>query len=209
MRTLLGVFALLMVLAEGCAYTTATISPPPAAQIAKPSVVGKGREITLIVPFTDQRPQPRRCGMKKNGSNSDTADVRCSVAATDWVSDSLARGLTAAGYKVLVGSPSSRVVGARIEAMLLQFFFEPVIGAFSVTCETDLAVRLTVTLPSGVTADRTFYQKGSHDVMLVTDGDIQRAATTATRLSVSAMVDAITALLDRYPETAAAYGVQQ
>jgi hypothetical protein len=159
---------------SGCALTDVTVHPPAPGQVAAQSGVGRGREVVVMAPFADYRPVRDRCGMKKNGYNTDSADVHCAVQPTDWVTHALVDGLAASGFRVLVNQAGST--------------------------EADIAVTLRMSTPSGLAAERVFYFKGREPTMFGTDDTFDDAAKNATREAVAGMVAAIVQLLDRYPQ---------
>lgn len=192
---------LLLSLTQGCALTNVTVNPTDAPPRGIASTVGRGREIALVNSFEDKRSDPERCGMKKNGYNMDTADVICSLPPPRWLADSLARGLTAAGF-VVTGSPSPSPTAARLDGDVLQFFVEPAMGVFRGAIEADVSVHLRLTTPTGLAAERTFYFKRCIGSSFALDSDFQDAASRANELAVNGMVAAIVSLLDRYPNAA-------
>jgi hypothetical protein len=64
--------------------------------------------------------------------------------------------------------------------------------------EADISVKLVVSTPSGLRAERVFYVKGVEDSFTAAEYNFQAAAVTATQQAVDAMVRAIASLLDRY-----------
>jgi hypothetical protein len=184
----------------GCALTDVTVHPPAPGQVVAPSGIGRGRELVVMAPFVDLRAARDRCGMKKNGYNTDSADVHCAVQPTDWVTQALVDGLAASGFRVLVNQAGSTPATPRIDGQLVQFFVEPKIDPFTVTPEADIAVTLHMSTPSGLSAERVFYFKGREPAMFGTDDTFDDAAKNATREAVAGMVAAIVELLDRYPQ---------
>ncbi len=193
----------LLVAPAGCAFTDITVHPPQGANIVAPSNVGRGREIVVAMPFTDARENRDRCGMKKNGYNSDTADVHCAVPPTEWVARALADGLASSGFRVLLDQPGTSPSTPRINGDVIQFFVEPKIDALTFVPEADIAVTLHVTSPTGLVADREFYFKAGEDTFFGTDDTFQDSVDAATKKAVAAMIGAITELLDRYPQLGA------
>jgi len=184
---------------SGCAFSDVTIEPPRASPPIRS--LGRGREIALVTAFDDRRPQPERCGMQKNGYNMDTADVNCTLPPPKWLSDALARGLQNAGF-VVTAAPSPSPTAARVEGDVLQFFVEPKLGFFTFTPEADIAVRLKVSTPSGLRAERVFYFKSEEVSFVGLEYNFQAAADVSTSQAVIGMVQAIAGLLDRYPGAA-------
>ena len=196
----------------GCAFANVDVRPPDSVAATTPTASGpgRGREIILASPFADARPDPSRCGMQKNGYNADTADVHCTEVPGTWLADALAAELARNGYKPLRGDavpgPSSVVVRGTV----LEMFFEPVDHFWTRSVEGDTSVKLVVTSPNGLSAERTFYVKGHARGIASTEGKFQESADDATQQIARGMVQALTELLDRYPELAKpqAHGAQ-
>jgi hypothetical protein len=180
-----------------------TVQPPHPGQVLEPSNLGRGREVVVDAPFADARQLPERCGMKKNGYNTDSADVHCSVRPSEWMTAALIDGLAASGFRVLVNDRGAAPSSPRIDGQLVQFFVEPKLDVFAFTPEADIAVTLHVSTPSGLSADRVFYFKGGETRYIGTDDTFQDAVEASTRSAVSGMVGAIAQLLDRYPQLGA------
>lgn len=193
---------ILFLLTGGCAFVDLTVTPA-LDTFAQPSTVGRGREIVLQMPFEDQRPLPGRCGMQKNGYNMDTATVRCSVPPPRWLSEALRVGLLTAGFRVHVNKGPQHASSVRVDGTVLQFFVEPDLGFLTFTPEADISVKLVLTSPSGLRAERVFYVKGTETSLVGTESNFQKAVDSSTRQAVKAMVSAIASLLDRYPQLGA------
>lgn len=192
-------------LSAGCAFATVDVHAPTGSNM--PTLVaggpGHGREVILVAPFGDARPQRARCGMQKNGYQMDTADVRCVDEPGRWLADAFAQRLASEGYRVLrsdaVPGPSTVVVRGEVRRL----FLEPTDLFFTRTVEGDFSAHLTVSSLSGLKADRTFYVKGSETDIASTEGIFQSAADDATVKIANAMTVALTELLDRFPEVGA------
>jgi hypothetical protein len=193
---------------QGCAFIDVSIQPPPGPPSGLSSTRGRGREIALVTAFEDNRPDTSRCGMQKNGYNSDTANVNCKVPPGRWLANALAQGLSASGF-VVTASPSPSPTAVRVGGDVVQFFVEPKLSAFTASPEADISVRLRVTSPSGLSADRLFYFKAEEVSMASTEDNFQLAADSATAQAVRVMVAAIADLLDRYPQVGAPTPVDQ
>lgn len=189
--------AILALLVSGCALTDVTVQPPPPFQVAAGSQRGQGREVVVVRPFQDARPETR-CGMKKNAYNSDTASVLCTRPAS-MIADLLAYHLSLAGFRVLrdrkAASPSAIVLTGALE----QLFVEPKNNYFSVEIETDVGLKLWATTTSGLWAQRRFYVKGTEASMFVSDEDLQRSFDAGVRQLVISAVGAVADLAEHFP----------
>lgn len=193
----------LLLFTGGCAFVDLNVAPPDAGALAQSSSLGRGREIILEAPFADQRPLPARCGMQKNGYNMDTANVNCTVSPPAWLSKALEQGLVSAGFRVRGKDNEQSPSAVHVEGAVLQFFVEPDVGFTTFTPEADISVKLVVTSASGLRAERVFYVKGIEESLVGSEENFQKAATGGTQQIVSAMVNAIAGLLDRYPQLGA------
>ena len=183
----------------GCAFTNVPLDMPVSG-LATPIRGGNGRKVVVVKPFADQRQQPKRCGMQKNGYNQDTADAVCRIAPEEWIAGLLADELRATGFTVLPSADGAPGDVVTIEGTLLQLFVEPIAGMFSVSCEADLQVRLLVTSKSGLRATRTFFAKGLWKGFSGVTGPFQISLKRATDEMLEEMVTAVVELLDHYPQ---------
>lgn len=184
----------------GCAFVNLDVTPPSAAVFTDAPNLGQGREVVVDMPFADRRGFSARCGMQKNGYNMDTADVNCLVPPPQWVAGALEQGLTAAKFRVLhPGDPIGPNV-VRIQGAVTQFFVEPDIGAFTVSPEADVGVKLIVTSGSGLRAERVFYVKGMDTTLMATESNFQHASEDATVQIVRLMVESLSKLMNQYPQ---------
>jgi hypothetical protein len=183
---------------QGCVYSSVRLRPPSPQDLRQPPTLGKGREIALISPFFDERPSTYRCGMRKNGYNTDTADVMCLLPPAKWLANALSQGLTSAGFRVSTGRNSQSPSAVIVQGVVLQFFVEPYLSFFTISPEADISVKLVVSTPSGLRAERVFYVKGVEVSFTAAEYNFQAAAESATQQAVDAMVRAIASLLDRY-----------
>lgn len=191
--------ALCLLLFGACAITNVTIAPPPQEASVGHLSSRSERTLNLVVPLEDGRVSPHRCGIKKNTWNMHTATVFCSQQPNQWLGDLLAAKLRESGFNVLVrASPDPGTM--TIEGKLLQFFVEPKMGAFTVSTEADIHIRLVVTSASGLVATRDFFVKGEKTSLGAFDGDFQAASDDAARHIVQRMTEAIVELLDRAPQ---------
>lgn len=184
----------------GCAFINLDVTPPGPNVFSDAPNLGRGREVLIDMPFADRRGFPARCGMQKNSYNMDTADVNCLVSPPQWVAQALEQGLTTAKFRVLhPGDPIGPNV-VRIQGAVTQFFVEPDIGAFTVSPEADVGVKLIVTSGSGLRAERVFYVKGTDTSLMATESNFQHASDDATVQIVRLMVESLSKLMNQYPQ---------
>ncbi|MDB4982244.1 MAG: exported protein of unknown function [Myxococcales bacterium] len=197
LRRIAGVFGTGLIVA-GCAISDVTLMPTLPASVATGSRRGEGREILVFRPFVNQRPQAR-CGMKKNGYNTESASILCGRDPAFTLADLLVGELAAAGFKVIQdprsASPSTLVLTGALE----QAFLEPKANFSYVTFETDIALHLTVQNAAGLVAQRRFYVKGEEATYFASEDDMQRSFDSAARQLVTNVVGAVANLADRFP----------
>lgn len=184
---------------SGCAFTDVSLRAPEVSEVAR-KCTGTRPLITLVTPFEDNRPQKKRCGMKKNSYDMETADVFCGAEPSRYLAGLLAAELDKAGFDVQYKAASASSEGLHLEGQLLQFFVEPVIGAFTANPEADVYVKLSATSASGLKAERDFYVKWEETSLAATDDNIQIAADKATSGVVINMAHAVQELVERFPE---------
>jgi len=185
--------------ATGCAFTNVPLTMPVAG-LKAPLNGGNGRQVVVVSPFVDQRREPRRCGMQKNGYNQDTADVVCTIPPTTWIADLLADELRAAGFTVVKADAPHKPTALKVEGALLQLFVEPMAQSFSARCECDIEVRLDATSDDGLRATRIFFAKGVWQGFAGATGPFQDSLKKASDGVLSDMVEAIIELMNKYPE---------
>ena len=183
----------------GCAFTKVPLTMPVSG-LQTPLTGGNGRQVVVSSPFVDQRREPRRCGMQKNGYNQDTADAVCMTPPATWIADLLADELRAAGFTVVKGDAPHKPTALKIEGALLQLFVEPMAQGFSGRCECDIEVRLDATSEDGLRATRIFFAKGVWAGFAGVTGPFQDSLKKASDGVLSDMVEAIIELMNKYPE---------
>jgi Uncharacterized lipoprotein len=202
-RSIASVVVTAMMAVAGCAITDVTLMPTLPASVATGSRRGEGREVLVFRPFVNLRKQAR-CGMKKNGYNTESASILCPRDPAFALADLLVGELAAAGFKVLTdphsASPSTLVLTGALE----QVFLEPKAGFSQVTFETDISLHLTVQSAAGLLAQRRFYVKGEEATYFASEDDLQRSFDSASRQLVTNVVGAVANLADRFPPAAAA-----
>jgi hypothetical protein len=184
--------------AGGCAFGDVSLRAPKVGPVAPGVARGNGREIVLIRPFTDRRDQAR-CGMKKNGYNSDTASVHCAFAPDHLLADMLAAQLSAAGFVVLSDRTQAKPSTLIITGALHQMFIEPKLNYFTALMEADVALVLHASTPAGFTARRRFYVKGEEATVFAGEEDMQAALASGVRQLLVSVVGAVANLADSVP----------
>jgi hypothetical protein len=176
----------------------------PVSGLPTPLRGGNGRKVAVVKPFTDQRAQPNRCGMQKNGYNVDTANAVCRTPPAEWIAQLLADELRASGFTVV--EPTAATPGTLvIDGTLLQLFVEPMAEAFSARAEADIQVRLEATSQSGLRASRTFFAKGVWRGFAGVTTPFQDSLKKASDQILEEMVGAILELMNRYPQLGAGW----
>ncbi len=187
-------------LSSACAFTDIPLTLPTKG-LANTVPGGNGRQMIVVVPFSDRREIRERCGMQKNGYNMDTANAVCQSDPNTWIAELLADELRASGFTVLDLDNPHRPGALRIDGSLLKIFVEPVIGAWTGSLEADLSVKLRVTTQTGLEAERTFFVKGWKGGQLAsTMQPYHTALHRATQQLLEEMVRAILELMDHYPQ---------
>jgi hypothetical protein len=196
--------ALMGLLPAGCVYQDSVVDPSPWPQVTSRLRVANRPAVILAPAFADERPQPQRCGLRKN--DAERATVRCSAPPTTWLAELLAHDLRAAGFEVLDRETPGRAA-VRVAGTLTQFFIEPNIDfAFGDAPsemiydeEADIGVRLRASGP-GFTAERRIYVKavGARDDYRVSRTE-QNAVDGSVHESLRRMVLAIVELVNLAP----------
>ncbi len=190
----------LLALLSGCAFTEMKLNMPMTG-LETSILGGNGREISVVIPFSDARPSPKRCGMKKNGYNMDTADAICKIPPGKWLSQLLADELRASGFKVIKKAKPQNKNTLVIEGKVSKVFVEPVIGMWSGSLEADLDVNLVATTQSGLKAERHFFSKGiKKGVFAIVQTPYQTSLKRAADSLLANMVEAIFYLMNSYPQ---------
>jgi hypothetical protein len=187
-------------LSNACAFTDIPLTLPTSG-FENTASGGNGRQVIIVIPFSDEREIRDRCGMQKNGYNMDTADAICQSDPTVWIAKLLADELRTSGFTVLEEGAAQRPSALRIYGSLIKLFVEPVLGMWSGSLEADLSVRLRATTATGLEAERTFFVKGwKGGVMISTTQPYLTAMHRATQAMLDEMVRAVLELMDRYPQ---------
>lgn len=192
----------LVLVASGCAFSDVRLQLPT----SEPTHLSGGdqRQVLVVAPFADERAAKNRCGMQKNAYNVDTASALCTPEPPKWIADLLATQLRSAGFVVVLQGVAAKPGALVVNGALLKFFVEPVIGFTSITLETDVQIRLTVTSASGLLAERTFFSKGITSAQVSRAGNFETSVDTAAQQITDDMVAAIISLANHYPQLGAA-----
>ena len=184
----------------GCAFTDVNLDMPISG-LETPVTGGNSREIAVVVPFSDERPSPKRCGMKKNGYNMDTADAICATPPGTWLSKLLAGELRASGFSVTERADPLKKNTLVIEGTVSKVFVEPVMGWWSGSLEDDLEINLLATTASGLRAGRKFFSKGIKRGIII--GTLTPYQTSLKRVADDLLEDRVEAvfyLMNAYPQ---------
>lgn len=190
---------ILIVAFPGCALTDVRLKPPESG-LKTPIPGGQERQVIVAVPFSDARQIKDRCGVQKGGYGNETANALCVGDPAEWIATYLARELKASGFTVLPAEGAARDSALKVEGVLLKFFAEPVVGAWTATVETDLSVKLVATSRTGLHAERTFFVKGELTSVIWPQGIFNDSLEKGTRELLAKMVEAILELMKQYPE---------
>lgn len=187
-------------MSPACAFTDVPLDMPiNGLDVTIPG--GKQRSVIVVKPFSDNRKDTSRCGMKKNGFNSDTADAICKTNPGEWMSQLLADELRASEFSVSTDSPPSGTSALILEGAIMKLFVEPVIGMWSGSLETDIQVKLTAKSNSGLHAERIFFGKGiKKGVIIGTLNPYHASLKRATDEILTKMVEAVFFLMNKYPQ---------
>ncbi len=193
-----SLFVTLFFVLSGCAFTDLDLEMP-ANGLENPIIGGKDREIFITIPFADKTPSPKRCGMKKNGYNMDTADAICTTPPGTWLAKLLADELRASGFTLIESAAAKKDNALVINGTISKVFVEPIIGFWSGSLEADLEVSLVATTASGLKAERKFFSKGiKKGLFAATQTPYQTALKRATDQLLEDMVEAIFYLMNTY-----------
>jgi hypothetical protein len=191
----------LVVLAStGCAFTSMTIDASPTPRVVRPDGRGRGRDVVLV-PLRDARPDASRCGMKKNGYGSETADIFCATPPPAVLTHLLRERLEDEGFHVLEDPAEADASTLRIAGLVTQVFVEPEVTFTAYTPEADIELSLVATTDEGLRAERRFYVKGRNVSMVGSRSNFVVAYDDALRQMVDRAVAAIVELEDRYQPT--------
>ena len=182
----------------GCAVGDVKLGRSQWSDLQTTSRRGENREIVLVRPFGSRR-EERRCGMKKNGFNMDTANVLCPEPPEVMLADILSAELAQAGFKVTHDCARAGPSTIVLTPVVYQLFVEPRLYYFTATIETDIELKVTATTRSGLRADCLFYVKGEEATSFGFDDDLRRSLESAFRQLAFSVVGAVANLADAFP----------
>jgi hypothetical protein len=188
-------FVMLAGLVSGCAFANVNVSLP--ADTTAGYSGGQGR--ALIIPtFVDRREVKERVGMQKNNFGMDTASAVPDQSVDAWLTARLASELRSAGFQIVSEGPNPKA--SRVQGYILKLFIEPVQQWMTVDLETDLSVRIRVTRPDGVEAERQYFVKGVEQGLASLAGSYTASVRKATDTLMKRIVADVINLLNRFPE---------
>jgi len=191
-------------LQSGCLHWDMTARTPQHHGAERAPQAKGALAVVLASPFVDGRPQPNRCGMKKN--QRETASVFCESPPNVWLSKMLEDDLRAAGVDVYENAAPAGREAVTVAAVLTQFFVEPEVELRYYVLwvyqehrpEADIGLRLTVRGPAFV-GERHLYVKGLGLHADGLDGNYQLAIDDAVNQVMAAAVAAIVDIVAHPP----------
>jgi uncharacterized lipoprotein YajG len=146
----------LSLLMTACVAVDQTVKLPE-VRVSDQGVGKPSAGVVIVSPVTDQREIRDYIGVKKTAFGIPTAKIYPDRNVAVWLRERLKAELRTAGFDIArKGQPPS----ATVELALVRFFVEPVLGWDTEKFETDLAVRVKVTPPSGNSAEREYRTRG-------------------------------------------------
>jgi hypothetical protein len=183
-------------LVSGCAFSNVDVSLPTGSTSGYSG--GQGR--SLIIPaFVDQRQIKNRIGMQKNGFGMDTANALPDQSVETWLTTRLGTELQSSGFQIV--SEGTNPKAAKVQGYLLKLFIEPVQQWTTVDLETDLSVRLRVTRPDGLEAERQYFVKGAGQGLMSLGGAYSASLNNATDVLLKRVVADVINLLNKFPDS--------
>jgi len=181
---------------SGCAFTKVDVQMPTGSSSG---LSGGQNRALAIAAVADQRQIKDRIGMQKNNYGSDTANAIPDQKVETWLADRLAAELKAAGFQITGDGANPKA--AVLQAHLLKLFIEPVQQWSTVDLETDLSVKLRLTRPDGLEAERQYFVKGLGQAMMSASGAYSASLKNATDTLMKRIVADVINLLNKFPES--------
>lgn len=197
-RSALLTYAILIVgaSASGCAFTNVDVQMPTGSTSGYTG--GQNRPLAVAA-VVDQRQSKDRIGMQKNNMGSDTASAIPDQKVETWLAARLADELQSAGFQIARDGANPKA--AVLQAHLLKLFIEPVVQWTTVDLETDFSVKLRVTRPDGLEAERQYFVKGLGQAMMSASGAYSASLKNATDTLMKRIVADVINLLNKFPES--------
>ena len=126
-RMKVAICAGLVLVSSGCAFSNVHLELP--TSVPHHLSGGDQRQLVVVMPFADERPDKNRCGMQKNQYNADTAAALCTPEPATWIASLLATELRAAGFAVVEQRGAAKPSALVVSGTLLKLFVEPVSGS--------------------------------------------------------------------------------
>jgi hypothetical protein len=180
---------------SGCAFSNIPVTLPTQPT----SGYSGGDNRVLTVPkFIDQREIKDRIGMQKNGYGMDTANAIADQSVDGWLAARLAAELQAVGFKIV--GDGAHPKATKIQGYVLKMFTEPVQQWSTMDLETDLAVRIQLSRPDDLEAERRYFIKGLEQGLISLSGAFNGSVNKASDALMKRLVPDIINLLNKYPE---------
>ncbi len=181
---------------SGCAFANVTVKLPTEPTAGYSGGVGRA----VVVPaFVDQRAIKDRIGMQKNGYGADTANAVANQSVESWLGVRLGAELRSAGFQIV--SEGANPKATKLQGYVLKLFIEPVQQWMTVDLETDLSVRIRVTRPDGVEAERRYFVKGVEQGLASMAGSYTASVDKAADVLMKRIVADVINLLNKFPES--------
>lgn len=178
------IFCLLVVLIQGCAFTTARLDVA-----ARPNTNFKGPLSQLattkfdIQPLTDERSDKARIGWKKNGYGKNTADILSTRPVTEIVAAGIRAGLQQNGHTVALPADIA------ISGSVTRFWFEVKPNFF--TIEFTGNVECDLQFVKAGTTQEVYKSRYSGTYTKKTGGGLEATWTEVMDASVEKLVEDI------------------
>jgi len=180
---------------SGCAFTNIPVSLPTQPT----SGYSGGENRVLTVPkFIDQRQIKDRIGMQKNGYGMDTANAIPDQNVDGWLTARLAAELQAVGFQVV--GDGTQAKATKIQGYVTKLFTEPVQQWTTMDLETDLAVRIQLSRPDGLEAERRYFIKGVEQGMMSLSGAFNGSVNKTSDALMKRLIPDIINLLNKFAE---------
>ena len=181
----------LSVLVTACVFVNQTVKLPE-GEISYEQPAKRSEGALIVPPVADQRQVTDHIGVKKSAFDITTAKIYPDRNVAGWLRERVRAELRAAGFNIVHKNETAS--GSTIELILLKFFVEPFMGWGTEIFETDLAVRLRVTLPGGTSTERDYFIKGMAEGRAPSEKNYTPSLEQATAELIKRLVPDIIAL---------------